>query len=429
MKIAIDARMYGESGIGRYIRNLISELQKLDNRNEYFLILLEKDFYSDTDELLKRLPRFASNDEKKDSGVTSFPRMTKVMGDFRWYTIREQIELPRILNKIKPDLVHFPHFNVPLWYGGKFIVTIHDLIHQHFQMKRVTTLDPFTFKLKQIGHKTIFKKAVKDSMKIFTPSQFVKKQLADEWNVNGMKIKVTPEAVDDILLSIDNKMNDRKINRVMEKFGIRLPYIFYIGNAHPHKNVEGLIKAFLKLQNKESEINGIRSASRTEILRSAQNDSGGELQLVLAGTDNYFWQKLKSSVISHQPSDIIFTGFVTDEELVALYKNAEAFVMPSFEEGFGIPLLEAMAVGCPVVSSNAGALKEVGGDAAIYFNPASPRHPERSEGSIEMAEKILEVLTNEKLREELIKKGMMRAKQFSWKKMAEQTLEVYKRCV
>lgn len=360
MKIAIDARMYQQSGIGRYIRNLIEQLQKLDKQNEYLILLSKKDY----DNL-----KFGQN-------------FKKVLADIKWYGAAEQIKIPKILHKLNPDLVHFPHFNVPFLYQGKYIVTIHDLIHQHFQMRRSTRHDPFTYKIKQLGYKTIFKNAVLKAAKILVPSNYVKNLLVKEWRMEEKKIVVTPEAVDDKILTVVSKMST-----------IKSPYLFYVGNAHPHKNVEGLIRAFLKLK---------------QIHKS--------LKLVLSGGDHYFWQRVKKEF---PDKDIIYTGFVTDEELVSLYKNAEAFVMPSFEEGFGIPLLEAMAVGCPVVSSNAGSLSEVGGAAALYFDPKN---------QADMVSKISKVLDSENLRKDLIKKGQKRVKNFSWEKLAKQTLEVYNQC-
>ena len=371
MRIVIDARMYFESGIGRYVRNLLTNLQKLDNKNEYFVLHPIAQY----DRLVYR---------------TNFQ---KVLADFKWYGVKEQIELPKILNKLKPDIVHFPHFNISLAYGGKFVVTIHDLIHQHYSMSRATTLGPITYKIKQLGYKNIFKKAITKSEKILVPSKYVRDLLVGEWNVNPEKVVVTYEAVDDKMFTIVKKMNILESSSILKKFGIHQPYIFYIGNAHPHKNIDGLIKAFLALK-----------------------ENYKDLQLVLSGNDNYFWQKIKNE---NNNKNIFFTGLVTDEELVSLYKNAEAFVMPSFEEGFGIPILEAMAIGCPVVSSNAGALPEVGEDAAIYFDPKSPD---------DMESKISMVLEDESLIKDLILKGVKRVKNFSWEKLAKQTLEVYKRC-
>ncbi len=368
MKIVIDGRMYRESGIGRYIRNLISNLQILDTKNEYFILFLEEEF---KDIKLKK-------------------NFKKILTDFKWYGISEQIKLPKILNRLKPDLVHFPHFNVPFFYEGKFIVTIHDLIHQHFQMRRVTTLNPIIYKIKQLGYDKIFQFSVKKSEKILVPSNFVKDLIVNKWRINPDKIVVTYEAVDNQILNLSRKLNQEKL---LEKFGIKPPFIFYVGNAHPHKNVEGLIGVFRQLREKYR-----------------------YLQLVLAGHDHYFWQRIKRQ---YRKEGIIYTGQVNDRELVALYKSAKCFVMPSFEEGFGIPILEAMACGTPVVSSNAGALKEIGKEAGIYFDPADLG---------DMTEKISMVLNSEKIRLNLISKGGKRVKDFSWKKLAKQTLEVYSQC-
>lgn len=339
MKIAIDCRMINEAGIGRYVRNLTENLAKIDSKNKYVLF----------------------------------------SPDIKWYSIKEQIELPKLLKLLKLDLMHFPHFNVPLLYKGKFVVTIHDLIHQHFGMQRATTHGPLIYKLKQFGYKKVFQHAIKKAQKILVPSNFVKDQLIKDWQVESNKIVVTYEAVDDKIL----KIKPKKLSG---------DYIFYVGNAHPHKNVEGLIKAFLKLKT-------------------------GKLKLVLAGHDHYFWQRIKKE---YQYPNIIYKGNVSDEELVTLYKNARCFVMPSFEEGFGIPLLEAMALSCPVVSSNAGSLPEVGGDACLYFDP----HDQQ-----DMMKKIKKVIQENNLRQDLIKKGLKRYKEFSWKKLAKQTLEVYENSI
>lgn len=373
MHIVIDARMYQESGIGRYLRNLINQLQKFDKQNDYY-ILHQKSDYSKL--------------------VYSTKNFHKVLTEFRWYTFAEQRKLPGILKSLNPDLVHFPHFNVPFFYDGKFVVTIHDLIHQHYSMQRATTHGPLIYKVKQFGYKQIFRKAVRDSVKILTPSNFVKGQLMDGWKVDPSKIIVTPEAVDDKIFSVENKMSNTKAARVLDKFHIKPPFIFYVGNAHPHKNVEGLIKVFMVLRQKYQ-----------------------YLQLVLSGQDNYFWQKVKRE---YNDKNIIFTGFITEEELAVLYRNAQCFVMPSFEEGFGLPLLEAMVCGCPVVSSNTASLPEVGGNAASYFDPYDIE---------DIVDKISHLLNSEKLRKELVEKGKKRVKQFSWEKLAKQTLEVYSKCV
>lgn len=369
MKIIIDGRMQVESGIGRYIRNLVSSLEKIDRQNEYFILHLQKNY---------DVIRYGNKN------------FHKVLAGFKWYSLEEQLRLPGILNDIKADLVHFPHFNIPAFYQGKFVVTIHDLIHQHFASREATTLNPLLYQIKRMGYRWVFGQSVKRSFKILTPSSFVKKQLVDEWNVSKEKITVTQEGVDESILKLSEAITDKDFIKVNKKFGIKRPYLFYIGNAQPHKNLQTLINAFFQLKKIYT-----------------------QLSLVLAGPQHLFWQKLKNSVNTR---DVIFTGFLPEEDLVISYKNALCFILPSLEEGFGIPVLEAMACSCPVVCSNRGSLPEVGGDAVLYFDPQNQE---------EIVEKIKIILENNELREELIKKGEKRYQLFSWQKMAEQTLQTY----
>lgn len=377
MRIIIDARMYQQSGIGRYLRNLLINLQEIDHENEYLILHLKEDY----------------------EDVQYKKNFHKVLADFKWYSLTEQRRLPKVLNDLRADLVHFPHFNVPVFFQGKFIVTIHDLIHQHFTMNRSSTLNPLIYFLKQAVYEKVFKFAIEKSLNILTPSNFVKNQLINEWNINSTKIEVTYEAVDDKILTIVNKMDMEDLQRIMQKFNIQPPFIFYVGNAHPHKNVEGLIKAF-------------RSLPR---FQWGGND-GKRWLLVLSGQDHYFWQRIRQEF---QHKDIIYTGALSDEELVALYKGAEIFIMPSFEEGFGLSILEAMACGTPVLTSNIRVLREVGGEAAYYFNPESVE---------DMISNIVKIIENKKLREDLVKMGYRRHKMFSWEKLAKKTLEIYRQC-
>lgn len=369
MRIVIDARLWSESGIGRYIRNLVGQLQKLDHENDYFILHLKKDYYA-----LKYQDNFKG-----------------VLADFRWYGFAEQLTLPKLLKSLAPDLVHFPHFNVPIFYRGKYVVTIHDLIHQHFQMRRATTHDPLTYKIKKIGYKKVFSSAVCGAVKIITPSEFVKKQLLKEWCANSHRVIVTPEGVEDNFIQLLKQYREQDFRKLIEKFGIGKPYLFYVGNAHPHKNIPALIKSF-------------------EVVKNMYPG----LSLVLSGPSHHFWEQIKKK---SNPRGLIFMGFVTEKELVALYKNALAYVLPSLEEGFGIPLLEAMAAGCPVVSSNNASLPEVGGDACLYFDPKKES---------DMVEKMVQIIGDEKLRRELIKKGKKRYREFSWGRLAKQTMEIYK---
>lgn len=368
LRIGIDCRLYDESGIGRYIRNLVSNLAILDQENEYFLFFGKE-----------RLHKMEVNDN-----------FHKVWTNFRWYSIEEQVQFPILLKKFKLDLMHFPHFNMPIFYQGKFIVTIHDLIHQHFQMRRATTKDPFIYQIKKWGYKRVFESAVGKSKKIIVPSDFVKKILTSEWKIREDKIAVTHEAVDKSITQNLASLTAEDERQVMKKFKITPGYLFYVGNAHPHKNIEGLIRVFSKLKEKNP-----------------------SLRLVLSGSDHYFWQRIRKQF---DLPEIIYTGFVDDLELVVLYKNALVFVMPSFEEGFGIPVLEAMACSCPVVCSDRASLPEVAGSTALYFDP---------ENLDDMVSKVKQMAEDKNLRKKLIEEGVKRYQQFSWEKLAKQTLKIY----
>lgn len=377
MRVGIDARFYSEAGVGRYIKNLLYYLQKLDHKNEYYILLRKKDF---------EVVNFSS------------PNFHPVLADIPWYGVAEQVQLPNILYSLKLDLVHFPHFNIPVFYKGKFIVTIHDLIHQKFKMNRATTHDPITYFIKHKAYNYAFSTALKKSEKVITVSDYVEEELVKIWKVEKNKIVVTKEGVEENIIQKAKVISQKDIDETLEKFKIKQPFIFYVGNAHPHKNVEGLIKAFMRIK------------SELANLRVSGSD---DLQLVLSGKNHYFWDRIKAE---YGHKDIIYTDYVTDEELVALYKSCTVYTVPSFEEGFGIPLLEAMSLGTPVVASKTSATPEVGGDAVLYFDPKNPD---------DIADKIMSVINSEKLRNELIEKGEKRVKEFSWKKMVEQTLDVY----
>lgn len=369
MRIIIDGRFWSESGLGRYIRNLVFELQKIDKINDYFILHLKKDF------------------EKVTYQNGNFQ---KILADFKWYGIGEQIKLLKLLKELKPNLVHFPHFNAPIFYKGKFIVTIHDLIHQHFLTRNTTTLNPIFHAVKKLGYKKVFSAAVKNSAKIIVPSEFVKNQLKKEWGIKEKKIEVTYEGVDEEMLKIIKEIKENDFEKIAEKYELNRPYLFYVGNAQPHKNLNRLISVFGKLKKTYS-----------------------DLSLVLSGPDNYFWKKL---IKESHVENVIFTGYISEKDLVVLYQNAEVFIMPSLEEGFGIPILEAMACSCPVISSNQGSLPEVAGDAVLYFDPKDEK---------DIIEKISRVLNDLRLRKELIEKGKIKYREFSWQKMAEQTLKLY----
>jgi glycosyltransferase involved in cell wall biosynthesis len=214
VKILIDGRLYGleNAGLGRYVINLIDQISKLDIKNEYILLLSKKYF----DNL--NLP---SN-------------WKKVLADFRHYSFAEQIKLPRIINKENPDIVHFPHFNAPVFYRGKYIVTIHDMLMHKSVGLAATTLPAPLYFLKRLGYRLVFDNAVKRSIKIIVPSYSVKKELIKVYGIPENKIEVTYEGVNtNITYSKDNS--------------VEKPYFVYTGNAYPHKNLKRLIEAVVSL--------------------------------------------------------------------------------------------------------------------------------------------------------------------------------------
>jgi len=372
-KIVIDARFWSESGIGRYLRNLIKNLQRIDQSSEYFILLLKKDF-----------------------GNVNFQNhnFRKVLADCKWYGIDEQIKLPGLIKKLNPDIVHFPHFNVPIFYKGRYIVTIHDLIHQHYQTREATTKNSLVYKIKKAGYKTVFSQAIKNAISIITPSEFVKKQLEDEWGIAVSKVTVTHEGVDEEIINEISSIKEKDFESISQKFNFKKPYLFYIGNAQPHKNIKRLLEVF-------------------NVIRGKNPD----LYLVLSGPEHSFWDRVKKELGGLENKGVVVTGFVSEKELAVLYKNALAYIQPSLEEGFGIPILEAMASSCPVVASNTASLPEVGSDAALYFNPLDNK---------DMVEQITRVIDDDSLKQELVQKGEKRYKEFSWQDLAEKTLKIYK---
>ncbi len=372
MRIGIDARFYGSlgKGLGRYTQKLIENLEKVSSEDKFFIFLRKENW---------------------DEYQPANKNFSKVLANIPWYGVREQVFFPRILKKYNLDLVHFPHFNVPVFWKGKFVVTIHDLILFHFPTQRATTLSPFYYFLKKIAHRIVIRNAVKKSEKIIAVSRFTKKDILKHFRVSSRKIAVTLEAVDRTLEPL--RASPQQIHK---KYGIIKPYILYVGNAYPHKNLERLVLVFREFVRKHP-----------------------HLHLVLVGKEDYFYRRLKKFVKDNRIRQVIFTDFVPDGELGTLYKEALLYIFPSLYEGFGLPPLEAMSWNLPVASSNASCLPEILGDAACYFDP---------QALTEMAETIEKVATNGEVRQKLISGGHKQVKKYSWEKMARETLDIYKNC-
>jgi glycosyltransferase involved in cell wall biosynthesis len=369
MKIGIDCRMYSTAftGIGRYVFELTRNLFRMDSRNEYVL------FFNEPEYSVFQPP---------------IPKVKKILANAPYYSIAEQTKFLHFLNREKLNLMHFTHFNAPIFYSRPSIITIHDLTLSLYPGKKKASL------LHRIGYDITLKSGVSKAKKIIAVSKHTKKDLQNLLQTPQEKIEVIYEGVnkDFRILSYD----DDNIKDVKQKFGLDKPFILYTGVWRSHKNLPNLIKAF-------------------NILK---NDYGYDSYLIITGKKDplYAPDILNVANSLNITKDIIFTDLVNEDELVALYNAAEAYVFPSLYEGFGLSPLEAMQCGTPVVTSDASCIPEICQGNAIYFDPDNPE---------EMAEKIFEVLSRPSLREELVKKGLEHVKKFSWERMAEKTLELY----
>jgi glycosyltransferase involved in cell wall biosynthesis len=358
VKLVIDARESGTT-TGRYVDKLVEYLHKLRTKHEIII--------------LAKTPRVRPLRELA-------PDFTVVKSDYKEFTFAEQLGLLRQINSLKPDLVHFSMTHQPILYEGRTITTIHDLTTARFHNP---AKNPVVFKSKQKVYTYVIMRAAKQSAYIITPSEFVKQDVAQYANIKPDKIYVTYEAADPISSPAEPvpRLKDKK-------------FIMYVGRPLPHKNLERLVSAF-------------------ELLKKKHPD----LMMVLAGKMDVNFRRIEARVSQRRMADsIVFTDFVSEVELKWLYMNTAAYVFPSLSEGFGLPGLEAMMHGAPVVSSNATCLPEIYGSAAHYFNPGS---------TFDMASKISEVLSSAGLRGELIRKGRVQAGKYSWRRMALQTLQIY----
>ncbi|MBI5229890.1 MAG: glycosyltransferase family 4 protein [Candidatus Magasanikbacteria bacterium] len=372
MRIGIDARFLGsDGGIARYVKRLAENLECIDHENEYIIFLRRKNW---------------------NEYNPSNPRFSKQLADIPWYGIKEQLLMPFVIRRARVDLMHFPHWNMPLLYRGPFVVTIHDIILLRFPSKRATTRSHSTYLFKHLCYRAVLNHAVSAAKHILAPSEFTKNDVARALSISPKKITVTYEGVD----APNAPTSPEHARSVLNTFGIHEPYVLYIGVAYPHKNLEWLIEAI-----------------------SAYNTThGARFQTVLSGRHNYFYERIKHRYAKHiRNNQLILTDFVPDDTISELFKNASAYISPSLYEGFGLPPLQACAYGTPVLSSNTTSMPEILGNAALYFDPTNVK---------DFCAKLFTILNDEKTRKEYIQNGLIRYQQFSWKKMAEMSLLVYK---
>lgn len=315
-----------------------------------------------------------------DGWAPTSKRFTKVACPYKEFTFAEQIGLLWQLIKLRPDLVHFTMVQQPILYQGKVVTTMQDLTTLRFTNPSKNTL---VFKTKQWVYKWVNYIAARKSIAIITPTEYVKDDVARHMHANSRKITVTLEAGDTIEAAPEP----------MEEL-VGKEFIMYVGRPLPHKNLERLIDAFAVLK-----------------------QSHPDLHLVLAGKRDVLFRRHERETKQKGIPDVHFTGFISDSQLRWLYEHCAAYVFPSLSEGFGLPALEAMSHGAPVACSNATCLPEVYGEAVNYFNPYDVEA---------IAKTIGDIIDKPKLREQLILKGKKQVKKYSWRRMAEQTLTIYK---
>lgn len=358
MRIVIDARIISSS-TGRYVFKLLEQLDRMHLTHDFIVLVPTKDL--------------------------SYWRPTGknfqlIACDTKNYSLAEQTSFLFFLLRLKADLVHFCMPQQPILYFKKHVTTVHDLtLLQTYNSDKNWLL----FHAKQFVGRFVFRLVGKTSRHIITPSQFTKDAYQLYARIPASKITVTHEGVG----------TEGQVSRATP---LSLPFkqfIMYVGSQSDYKNIRRLMEA------------------HQQLLAHDPN-----LGLVLVGGINKSAQSNKTWSEKQQHKNIYYTDFVSDQELAWLYENCQAYVFPSLMEGFGLPGLEAMSHGTPVVSSNASCLPEIYADAAYYFDPLSID---------DMTQKITHVLEDEQLRQSLIKKGNERIKAFSWQRMAEQTLQVY----
>ena len=365
VRIGIDARKLHDFGIGTYIRNLLRQLARLDRDSEFVLLCRPEDreALASLGENFRPVPERAAT-----------------------YSVAEQLSIPLALRREKVALFHAPHYVLPPLVRCRSVVTIHDCIHLMFPQYL-----PSRFALQYA--RTSIALAARRAARVMTVSESSKRDILRFVDTAPDKIDVIYNAYDE-RFTVEPREED--VVRVRERYQLHDEFVFYAGNVKPHKNLERLIEAF-------------------DLVRKRGLD---HLKLVVIGDEISKYTALRRAVHQHQLHKYVrFLGYMPEETLAVMYRLAGVFVFPSLYEGFGLPPLEAMASGTPVVTSNVSSLPEVAGDAAVLVDPYDAHC---------IADGIHRVLTDETLRRDLRKKGVARAGQFSWEASVRRVHKIYR---
>jgi glycosyltransferase involved in cell wall biosynthesis len=364
LRIAIDARKLRDYGVGTYVRNLLRHLSRLDQSTEY-VVLCRK---ADSEHVSQYGENFRAVPESSPG-----------------YSIREQITVPLDLRRERVDLFHSPHYVLPPLTPCRSVVTIHDCIHLRFPQYLPNRLG-------YVYARSALWMATHLSSRILTVSEASKRDILEYFHVPPQKIDVIYNGIDE---RFGEPPPEDDVARVRERYQLDDPFVLYAGNIKPHKNLERLIEAF-------------------HTLRRTGFD---QVKLLIIGDEISKYATLRHAVHRHKlHKHVRFFGFVPDSTLAILYRLAGVFVFPSLYEGFGLPPLEAMASGTPVITSNVSSLPEVVDDAALLIDPHEPDS---------IADAIRRVLTDERLREDLRQRGLERSRHFSWERSIRRVREIY----
>lgn len=369
--IGIDIRMIGKKhgGIGRYVFELVKSILEIDAENSYIL------FYN-------------ISEEDEIEMFKSHKNVTLVTVNVRHYSIREQTKFIRILLSHKLDLMHFPNFNMPLLYNRPFVVTIHDLVHHKISGAKKSRWINF------YAYKKIIEHAAKKSRSIITVSHASQKDIASYFHIPLSKIHVTYEGA-----AMDVQVPEIAITRTKKKYLLNRPYLLFVGVLERKKNIINLAKGF-------------------DMFLA---EHGLDMDLVIVGSIDSHYPGIKFQAMEIKNAKrLVFTGFVEEQDLAALYKGAYAFVSASLHEGFGLPGVEAMRFGLPLVVSNIEVFNEIYDNAGVYFDPNDIK---------DIADKIFLVARDTKFHQQLQQSSLKRGMIFDWKKTAEQTVEIYKKSI
>jgi glycosyltransferase involved in cell wall biosynthesis len=371
VRVAIDIRRINEFGVGTYTRNAIRTLARLDNFNEYFLL---------------GIPGKLGDIEKLPDNFITVPTHPNE------FSITSYLELNRILKLHRCDLLHVPHlFWKPQSVPCPYVVTVHDLFDHLYRVNHASWL-------KRNLHFEFTKRTLDRAARIFAVSNFSKKDTERLFGVSGDKIDVIYNALDDRFRLGHATDTDRKI--IAERYQVTYPFLLYTGRISPHKNVVRIIEAF--------------SALKTELQKTGEFP---DLKLIIIGDELSKHPDLRRAVIkSRVQNDVRFLGFVPIGVLRIFYDLAKIFVFPSLYEGFGLPPLEAMAHGTPVVTSNTTSIPEVVGNAAVMVNP---------ENVFEIMHALHRVLVDQAVREKLKARGVVQAQKFSWDESVRHMMQAY----